>query len=87
MSKRSTKPKTLTPEEFDRLADSGEDISEYLDFANATRPGRELQRVVLELPFEVLQKIEREAEKRGVTREALMADWLYEKLAVDAPPR
>jgi hypothetical protein len=72
MNEPSTKRKTISAEEFDRLADSGEDLSEYLDFSKVTRPGRELLRVQLELPLDLLQKIEREAAKRGMTREVLM---------------
>jgi hypothetical protein len=81
MSEKTTKAKTLTGEEFDRLADSGKDMSEYLDFAHATRPGRDFEGVKLAVPTEVLQRIDREAEKRHVSRETLMLDWLYEKLA------
>lgn len=80
MSEKTTKPKRLTAEEFDRLSDSGEDMSLYLDWSNATRPGREPEVVNLQVPSEVLRLIEREAQKRHVTRESLMLDWLYEKL-------
>jgi hypothetical protein len=79
MSETSIKPKTITAEEFDRKVDAGEDVLEYLDLSKVTRPGHELLKVQLELPFDLLQKIEREAAKRGMTREALMTVWLGEK--------
>ena len=81
MNEPSTKPKTITAEEFDRLVDAGEDVAEYLDLSTLSRPGHELLHVQLLLPFNVLLKVEQEAVKRGMTREALMATWITEKVA------
>jgi hypothetical protein len=80
MSETSTKkPKTITAEEFDRKVDAGEDILEYLDLSKTFRPGEEPLPVRLTLPFNVLLKVEQEAVKRGMTREALMEVWIAEK--------
>ncbi|MBV9489020.1 MAG: CopG family transcriptional regulator [Verrucomicrobia bacterium] len=79
MNEPSTTPKTISAEELDRLADSGEDLSEYFDLSTITRPGHEVLYVQIKLPFNLLQKIESEAAKRGMTREALMEAWLGEK--------
>jgi hypothetical protein len=80
MSETNTqKPKTITAEEFDRKVDAGEDILEYLDLSKTFRPGEEPLPVRLTLPFNVLLKVEQEAVKRGMTREALMEAWIAEK--------
>jgi hypothetical protein len=70
--------KTLTAEEFDELAESGADISEYLDWDKATRGDTE--RINLDMPVGFLAALDREALKRGVTRQSLIKVWLYERL-------
>ena len=43
MKKTVTTSKTISSEEFDKLADAGSDkIDQYLDWENATRPGLNL---------------------------------------------
>jgi hypothetical protein len=70
--------KTLTAEEFDELAESGADISEYLDWDKATRG--DSKRINLDLPIGFLAALDREAVRRGVTRQSLIKVWLYERL-------
>ena len=80
MSETNTqKPKTITAEEFDRKFDAGEDVSEYIDWSKPLRPGEEPLPVRLTLPWNLLQKIDREAQARGMSREALMEAWIVEK--------
>ena len=43
MSESTIKTKTISAEEFDRRFDAGEDISEYVDWSKARRPGLELK--------------------------------------------
>jgi len=77
----TTAEKTISAEEFDKLADSGSDqIDKYLDWDNATRPGLEIKRMSLDLPAHMLEKLTRESALRGVTRQSLVKMWLYEKL-------
>jgi hypothetical protein len=71
---------TITAEEFDRRFDEGEDISRYIDWSKATRPGLEIKRMSLDLPAHMLEKLDRESALRGVTRQSLVKMWLYEKL-------
>jgi hypothetical protein len=70
--------KTLTAEEFDELAESGADISEYLDWDKATRG--DSKRINLDMPIGFLAALDREAGLRGVTRQSLIKVWLYERL-------
>jgi hypothetical protein len=71
---------TITAEEFDRRFDEGEDISQYIDWSKASRPGLEIKRMSLDLPAHMLEKLDRESALRGVTRQSLVKMWLYEKL-------
>ena len=68
---------TLTAEQFDELADSGTDISAYMDDARATRPGRVVQRVNVDFPVDLLRAIDADARRIGVTRQA----WIKMRLA------
>ena len=69
--KRGT-AKTLTPEEFDALADSGADLTPHVEWSRARRPGREVQRVNVDFPVDLLREIDQEARRLGVTRQAFI---------------
>jgi hypothetical protein len=74
--------KTITTAELDEKFDNGEDISEHLDWSKATRPGRELTNVDIDLPAWMLRDLDKEAERLGVTREALLTQWIAERLEI-----
>ena len=63
--------KTITAKEFDEKFDNGEDISEYLDFSKATRPNAlktDTKKVNVDFPQWVIESLDKEAKKIGVTR-------------------
>ena len=67
----------ISAEEFDRLADlpvndPGGDMEAYIDHAKTRRPGREVQRVNVDFPVDLLNAIDREANRIGVTRQAFI---------------
>ena len=69
--------KWVTAEEFDRLADlpvddPAGDMTPYIDLSKARRPGREVQRVNVDFPVDLLRSIDREARRIGVTRQAFI---------------
>ena len=63
---------SATAEELDRRFDAGEDMSAYLDWAQARRPGREIQRVNVDFPVDLLALIDREATRLGVSRQSFI---------------
>ena len=71
--------KAITAAEFDRKFDDGEDISEYLDWDNAWRPNERIE-TSIELTALLLRQLDEEAVRLGTTREALVAQWIGEKL-------
>lgn len=75
-----TARKTITAEEFDRRFDDGEDMSEFVDWSSARRPGQELKRVTIESPAWNLMRLDNEAQRLGVTRQALIKIWIAERL-------
>lgn len=71
--KRGTSPtEASTAAELDALHDAGEDLTGHLDLARARRPGREVQRVNVDFPVDVLKAIDQEAKRIGVTRQAFI---------------
>lgn len=86
MRVRKKKNATLTSKELsaarlDELHDSGADISGHMDLAKAHRPGRTVQRVNVDFPVDLLNAIDREARRIGVTRQAFIKLRLADTLA------
>jgi hypothetical protein len=73
--------KTISGEEFDRLFDEGSDeIDQHIDWSSARRPGQEIKRVNVDFPQWMVAKLDAEAKRRGVTRQALIKMWLSDRL-------
>jgi hypothetical protein len=79
--------KAKTAQEFDRRFDEGEDIFDLADIDEESirRPGLESQRINLNLPRHFLEKLDREAEIRGITRQSLIKTWLFDRLEGSKP--
>ncbi|MBT8043376.1 MAG: BrnA antitoxin family protein [Verrucomicrobiae bacterium] len=73
----------MTAKELDRRFDDGEDISVYLDWSKATRPGLEQRRVNVDLPSWMINSIDTEAKRVGVTRQSIVKVWLAERLKAE----
>jgi hypothetical protein len=66
--------------EFDKKFDKGEDISKYLDLSRASRPGRDQKRVNVDLPKWMIESLDKEARRLGVTRQSIIKVWIAERL-------
>ena len=64
--------KARAAESLDAMHDAGVNLSAHLDLGSAKRPGREVQRVNVDFPVELLQEIDRRARRLGVTRQAFI---------------
>ena len=74
-----------TAEEFDRRFDEGEDIfSLGMDPSKGTQPGLEQRPIDVKLPSYLLNRIDRQAEIQGITRQELIERWL--RAYVEAEP-
>ncbi len=74
---------TISAEEFDRKFDTGEDISGFLDWETARRPGLEQRRVNVDLPKWMIDSLDGEARRIGVTRQSIVKVWLAERLKAE----
>tara|TARA_B100001939_G_C16932643_1_gene614580 strand:- start:556 stop:804 length:249 start_codon:yes stop_codon:yes gene_type:complete len=66
--------------EFDRKFDRGEDVDQHVDWSQAARPNRETKRVNVDFPAWIIEGLDREAARIGVTRQALIKFWISEHL-------
>lgn len=70
----------MKAKDFDRKFDKGENISSYLDLSKARRPGLEQKRVNVDFPEWMLESLDREAKRLGVTRQSIIKIWISERL-------
>jgi hypothetical protein len=66
---------------FDRKFDSGEKILDQLDVHKARRVGLDARRVNVDFPAWMVDSLDREARRMGVTRQSLIKLWLADRLA------
>ena len=70
----------MTTEEFDERFDAGEDVSSLLDAAAVRRPGLEQRRVNVDFPTWMIEALDLEAKRLGVTRQSIIKVWIAERL-------
>lgn len=70
----------MKAKDFDRKFDKGEDITAYLDMSKARRPGQEQRRVNVDFPSWMVESLDREAKRLGVTRQSIIKVWIAERL-------
>jgi hypothetical protein len=70
------KAKTL-----DRKFDAGENVVDQLDLSKARRVGTAPKRVNVDFPAWMVDSLDREARRLGVTRQSLIKLWLADRLA------
>lgn len=74
----------MSADRLDEMHDEGDDLTAHLDLARARRPGRDVQRVNVDFPVDLLDAIDREARQIGVSRQAFIKLRLADTLT---PPR
>ena len=70
----------MRAEEFDRKFDEGDDITGDLDLGAVRRPGVEQRRVNVDFPSWMVESLDREARRVGVTRQSVIKVWIAERL-------
>ena len=75
----------MKAKDFDQKFDEGEDLTPYLDLAHAKRLGADHQRITIDLPLWLLERIDQEASQRGITLQAVIQTSLVEHLALSQP--
>ena len=70
----------MKAKEFDAKFDRGDDVSRALDLSKARRPGQEPKRVNVDFPEWMVESLDREARRLGVTRQSIIKVWVAQRL-------
>ena len=74
----------MKAEKFEQQFDEGVDITASLDLSKAKRVLQEQRRVNVDFPTWMIDSLDREASKLGVTRQSIIKIWLAERLEATA---
>ena len=70
----------MKAKKFDSDFDQGKDITGSLDLSKARRPKQQQKRVNVDFPIWMVEMLDREAGRLGVTRQSIIKVWLAERL-------
>ena len=70
----------MNSSDFDQRFDAGESVLEALDLGGARRRRLEQKRVNVDIPVWMIDQLDREASRLGVTRQSIIKMWLAERL-------
>jgi len=70
----------MKAKKFDSDFDQGKDITGSLDLSKARRPKQQQKRVNVDFPIWMIEMLDREAGRLGVTRQSIIKVWLAERL-------
>ena len=76
----------MNSSEFDQRFDDGESVLAALDLASARRPRLEQKRVNVDFPLWMVEQLDQEATRLGVTRQSIIKVWLAERLEHSPDP-
>lgn len=71
----------MKAKKFDADFDSGKDVTAALDLSKARRPLQQQKRVNVDFPSWMIESLDREAGRIGVTRQSIIKVWLAERLS------
>ena len=74
----------MKAKKFEQQFDEGVDITAALDLSKAKRVLQEQRRVNVDFPTWMIDSLDREASKLGVTRQSVIKVWLAERLEATA---
>lgn len=74
-----------TADEFDRRFDAGDDVTGALDLRNVRRPAVAPRRVNVDFPTWVVDALDREGTRLGVTRQSVIKMWIADRLGQQPP--
>jgi hypothetical protein len=74
----------MKAKKFDSDFDNDKDVTGALDLSKARRPLREQKRVNVDFPTWMIESLDKEASRLGVTRQSIIKVWLAERLEQSA---
>jgi hypothetical protein len=73
----------MKAEQLDDIFESGEDLLAHLDLSTARRLNLQQKRVNVDMPIWMIENLDREADRVGVTRQSIIKVWLAERLKIE----
>ena len=70
----------MKAKKFEKDFDNGKDITDSLDLSKINRPNQEQKRVNVDFPIWMIESLDKEASRLGVTRQSIIKVWLAERL-------
>lgn len=70
----------MNDEEFNSKFDEGESMIDDLDLSKALRSEQQQTRIRVDFPVWMINSLDKEAHRLGVTRQSIIKMWLAEKL-------
>ena len=71
----------MKPKDFDKKFDDNKnDIIDDLDLSSLRRPNQKQKRVNVDFPAWIIDSLDKEAKRMGVTRQSVIKLWLAERL-------
>lgn len=70
----------MKAKKFDADFDSGKDVTAILDISKARRPLQKQRRINVDFPDWMIESLDKEASRLGVTRQSIIKIWLAERL-------
>ncbi|MFT4816616.1 MAG: hypothetical protein ACI80L_000530 [Pseudohongiellaceae bacterium] len=70
----------MKAKKFDTDFNNGKDISDNLDLSKIKRPNQKQRRVNVDFPTWMIDSLDKEASRLGVTRQSIIKVWLAERL-------
>lgn len=70
----------MKAKDFDKKFDAGANMTNDLNLSKAVRPNQEQRRVNVDFPVWVIQSLDKEAMRLGVTRQSIIKVWIAERL-------
>ena len=71
----------MKAKDFDKKFDTGkEEVIADLDLSTAVKPNQSQKRVNVDFPVWMIESLDKEASRIGVTRQSIIKLWLAEKL-------
>ena len=65
---------------LDKIFEEGKDITPHLVISNARRPWHEQRRVNVDFPSWIIETLDGQASRLGVTRQSIIKPWIAERL-------
>ena len=70
----------MKAKQFEKIFDDGEDIAHLLDLSSAKRPNQDQKRVNVDFPKWMVNELDQEARRIGVTRQSIIQVCIAERL-------